>query len=65
MHKKKFSAHYNRTTYDHKTGLYSNRSGRFVTLAEANATSWICEKCQAGFKSVGRLCIHRDEVHSY
>jgi hypothetical protein len=65
MHKRKFNSSHNLASYDYKTGLYHNRSGSFLTLAEANATAWICAKCQAGFASASRLRTHRDAVHSY
>ena len=56
---------FNPATYDYKTGLYHNRSGSFLTLEAANATSWICEKCEEGFSSIYKLHEHRDSVHSY
>jgi hypothetical protein len=65
MNKSKFHSGKNLASYDYKTGLYHNIAGSFLTLAEANAKSWICEKCQAGFSNSTLLRAHRDAVHSY
>jgi hypothetical protein len=32
---------FNPSLYDYKTGGYHNKSGSFLTLAEANASKWI------------------------
>ena len=65
MRKKKLNSGRNLAFYDYKTGLYHNKSGSFLTLAEANASAWVCAKCQAGFSSAFTLRAHRDSVHSY
>jgi hypothetical protein len=65
MPKKKFSAGKNLATYNHATGLYHNKSGTFVTLAEANEFAWKCEKCGLAFRTVVKLHDHRDASHSY
>ena len=55
----------NIAVYNYTTGLYHNNSGSFLTLAEANAFAWKCEKCGSGFRSVVALHDHRDLTHSY
>ena len=55
----------NLATYSYTTGLYHNSSGTFLTLSEANAYAWKCEKCGLGFRNLGALHNHRDAVHSY
>ena len=62
---KKSDSNQNRAHYDYKTRLFHNRTGSFLTLAEANATAWVCAKCEAGFKTASQLRTHRDDVHSY
>lgn len=63
--KKVVQSSHNPTSYDYKTQLYYNKSGSFSTLADAKATSWMCVKCDKGFRTVGELYSHRDKVHSY
>jgi hypothetical protein len=63
--KLKYAVNYNHATFNYKTRKYETKEGAYLSLREAKANCWRCEKCQYLFGTFNKLMLHKNEYHSY